>query len=434
MQLSTPDQIRLSLFACIDSLLDRRDEFLADPEKRFVRTQKISFRQTMLFPMTAASENVCTELLDFFDEECLPSPSAMIQRRNQIKPSAFRELFLQFNRVIPVNKTFCGHRLIACDGSRLNLPYNPSDPDTFIQCINGRKGINQIHLNTFYDLLNDYFLDVELQSVHSMNEKGAFCRMIDRNADSGSSPIYIGDRGYASYNIFAHAIHNGQLFLIRVPASFADSIRTGNGHWLEEETEDHEIRVHIGRCRKKNNRQLENYHCIPSKGHYDFIEARSDQVDLLNLRVLKFPVVDDSYEYIVTNLPKYAFSIDRIKELYRLRWGVETAFRHLKYAGNMVHIHSLKKEFLIQEIYGKLTMYNVSSCIAFCVEVKEAGKNRKYDYVINHTQLQKICLRFIRGKIEKVADLIGRFLVPIRPGRSFERKLRRQSADTLAYR
>ena len=62
--------------------------------------------------------------------------------------------------------------------------------------------------------------------------------------------------------------------------------------------------------------------------------------DTLKLRVLKFPISKDSYEYIVTNLPAYAFSMPTIKSLYNLRWNKETAFRHLKYAGNMVHIHS----------------------------------------------------------------------------------------------
>ena len=57
------------------------------------------------------------------------------------------------------------------DGSRVNLPYNPSDSDTFIQCIEGRKGINQIHLNCLYDVLNDLFLDTVLQGIHEGDEK-----------------------------------------------------------------------------------------------------------------------------------------------------------------------------------------------------------------------------------------------------------------------
>ena len=155
--------------------------------------------------------------------------------------------------------------------------------------------------------------------------------------------------------------------------------------------------------------------------------------DTLKLRVLKFPISKDSYEYIVTNLPAYAFSMPTIKSLYNLRWNKETAFRHLKYAGNMVHIHSLKKEFYIQEIFGKLTMYNFASFLAQTVSTEQTDCN-KYTYNLNHTQLQKICIRFLKGIIEDVSPLIQRFLVPVRPDRKFERNLRRQSADTLGYR
>lgn len=181
------------------------------------------------------------------------------------------------------------------------------------------------------------------------------------------------------------------------------------------------------------NKQLQNYHCLPRSRHYDFIEPGSDDVEALQLRVLKFPIGDDSYEYIVTNLPKYAFSMQTIKELYNLRWNHEVAYRHLKYAGNMVHIHSLKRDFLFQEIYAKLTMYNFSSFVATSVgDIKK--ETEKYTYVLNHTQVQKNCIRFLSGRIKDIAELICRYWVPVRPGRKFKRNLRRQSADTLAYR
>jgi hypothetical protein len=357
----------------------------------------------------------------------------MIQRRNQLKPEAFRELFLHFTQKAQILKTFRGYQLIGADGSRVNLPYNPSDAFSHINCIKGRKGINQIHLNTFYDLLNDIFLDAELQGIREMDEKGAFCRLLGRQKDSGRKQIFIADRGYASYNIFGHAIHNKQLFLIRVPAAFAGSMYKGPKHWLEKETEDESITVHIGRRRTKKNAQLQNYHCLSKSRHYDFIEPGSDNTDALQFRVLKFPIGEDSYEYIVTNLPKYAFPLQTIKELYNLRWNHEVAYRYLKYAGNMVHIHSLKREFLFQEIYAKLTLYNFSSFVASAVgDIKK--KTEKYTYVLNHTQAQKNCILFLKGRIEDLTSMICRYLVPVRPGRKFKRNLRRQSADTLNYR
>ena len=85
----TVTEIRHNLFSVFSSLLERRDEFLKNPSSDFTRKKKISFEQTMLFPMIAGADNVATELLDLFGEEELPLPSAMIQRRNQIKKRSF---------------------------------------------------------------------------------------------------------------------------------------------------------------------------------------------------------------------------------------------------------------------------------------------------------------------------------------------------------
>ena len=116
-----------------------------------------------------------------------------------------------------------------------------------------------------------------------------------------------------------------------------------------------------------------------------------------------------------------------------MRWGEETAFRHLKYAGNMVHIHSIKPDFLIQEVYGKLTMYNFSSCITKAIAQKET-RNTAYTYSLNHTQIQKFTRLYLLKKVKKLEILVNRFLVPVRPGRKFKRIIRRQSAVPLAYR
>ena len=196
------------LFSIINSLLDNRDEFLVNPQSDFTRSKKITFSQTILFPMIAGSDNVATELLDYFGENNPPLPSAMIQRRNQVKPEAFKELFLRFTLNIPKLQTFHGYQLVSVDGPRINLPYSPSDESSFIHSIKGRKGINQVHLNALYDPVNAIFLDAILQGIHEMDEKAAFTTFLDQYDRKSGNKIFLADRGYASYNIFAHAIHN----------------------------------------------------------------------------------------------------------------------------------------------------------------------------------------------------------------------------------
>jgi hypothetical protein len=433
MSIISTEQVKSILSSSINSLLEQRELFIVNPNSDFTRAKKITFEQAMLFPLVAASGDVSSELLDFFGEDNLPSASSMIQRRNQIKPEAFIELFKRFTNNVPLNKSFNGYQLVACDGSRINLPYNPSDEDSFIKCIKDRKGINQVHLNALYDVLNDIFIDAELQSVHHMDEKRAFCGFLDKYASADNKRIYIADRGYVSYNVLAHLIHNQQLFLIRMSDTFANNLCVGDKKWLTDECVDKEITINIGRHKTKRFGSLENYHCLASRRTYDYLSPKSNDIDTLKLRVLKFPISENSYEYIVTNLPMYMFSLETIKDLYHLRWNEETAFRFLKYAGNLVHIHSLKRAFLIQEIYAKLVLYNFSTFITSVVEDVEK-KTAKYHYVKNHSQAQKICLRFLRGSIKDVKRLISKCLVPVRLGRSFARNLRRQSADSLTYR
>ena len=99
----------------------------------------------------------------------------------------------------------------------------------------------------------------------------------------------------------------------------------------------------------------------------------------------------------------------------------------------MVHIHSLKTDFLMQEIYGKLTLYNFSSCITKAV-TKRKNVNAVHRYNFNHTQMQKFVRLYVIGAVRDLEKLINRFLVPVRPGRKFKRTVRRQSAEPLSYR
>lgn len=206
--------------------------------------------------MIAGADNVATELLDMFGEEDLPLPSAMIQRRNQVKKEAFQELFYLFNKCIPVTKNFRGYRLIACDGTRLNLPYNPSDKITLVANIEGRKAFNQAHLNALYDIMNDTFLDVEIQGFKDLDENGAFCRFLDKHSETDWNAIYIADRGYCSFNNYAHALHNNQLFLIRMSKSNAKNLCPDSPHLLDESYVDEEVTINVGRRRTKHNKEL----------------------------------------------------------------------------------------------------------------------------------------------------------------------------------
>lgn len=431
----THTQIKDLLLNCINSIPANKEDFFTDPDKNFSRTQKISFLQTMLFPMTMGKENNSCELLDFFPESSIPTQAAMSYRRDQIKVSAFVNLFSSFTDKLPKYKKYQGLRLVACDGTRVNLPYNPKDTETYTCSIKNRKGFNQLLLNCLYDILNGYFLDCISQGYHFMNEKNAFCTMMDR-FPKDVPVLFIADRGYSSFNVIAHAFHNKQYFLIRLTSTMAKNLLKDDIETEKHKTIDLESYVNVGIKYAKKYSSLHNYHRIANPASYDFIEAGSDKVEKIPVRLVKFPLSDDTYEYIVTNLPASEFPMSKIKELYQIRWGIETSFKYLKYAESLNYVHSLKRNFVQQEIFAKLTVYNFCSAIYNITNSKSEHKTkkRKHEYKTDQSYLIKVCIRFLKGKLEEILELIEKKKVPIRPGRTSKRNLIRQSNRPLQNR
>jgi len=248
------------------------------------------------------------------------------------------------------------------------------------------------------------------------------------------SAIFTADRGYDSYNVIAHAINNNHSFVIRLKSTKAMNIFDDISAWDNADSFDIEDDIFIGRVRTKNVKTLRNYHFIRYNQTYDFIQPKCQKVDKFHVRLIKFKLSENNYEYLLTNLPKESFPISDIKEIYRLRWGIEISFRFLKYAVSLNSIHSIKQNFILQEIYAKLTAYNLSSAIMKCISPKSKSDKIKHKYETDKTYLIKLCIRYLKDKLKDILHLISKRKVPVRAGRKFKRNMRRQHADTLQYR
>lgn len=420
--MKTSKKLKRILTNTIDSLTASKDKFLIKPDTDFSRVQKISFNQTMLFPIVAQSKSISEEMIDMFDPKNIPSAAALVYRRNQIHFSAFETLFYRFSKQIIGNELFHGMRLIACDGSKLDMPYNPKEE--FSYCDSTQKGFNKLLLNACYDIQNDCFIDAVIQGVHEMDEFKALCQMMDRYSLE-TLPLFIADRGYFSYNLIAHAIHNDQKFLIRVKSSAANSLFSDRED-LETmnnlDTFDVTDVIHIGRRRNKKTKSLYNYHYVPKDRTYDYIEVGSDVVETFTVRLLKFPISENTTEYIVTNLEEDRFPLSVIKELYGERWQIETAFRFLKHKEELKTVHSKKRNSIFQEIYAKLTCYNFCAVVKASLEKRNPKKTKKYTYNLNKSYLIHLCMLFLKGKAIEVEQLALQKKEPERKGRQFNRK------------
>ena len=94
----------------------------------------------------------------------------LIKEERRLNQKLFNTFFHKFTEIYDKRTNlFKGYRLLACDGSDINIVYNPNDEDTYFK--NGAaKGFNQLHLNAMFDLLDRIYNDVIIQPARKENE------------------------------------------------------------------------------------------------------------------------------------------------------------------------------------------------------------------------------------------------------------------------
>jgi len=377
--------------------------------------------------ISEGSSSTKNELLDFFDMDVqTPTVSAFNQQREKLKPEALEAVFRQFNSLVNSDRDIKDYNYIAADGSSFTFFSKASfaSSDYYISEGHSAKGYYSMHLNAFFDLKRHVYTDAVIQPVHQKDEYSAFCEMVDRyEALPDEKAVFIGDRGYCSYNNMAHAINKGHFFLFRTKDIHSKGL-VGNFDFPETDSFDITVTVTLVRSASKKIQPAEGYtRFIDKATSFDFIVYGSKDTVELSFRVVRFPLSDNTYECVVTNLPSDGFPAERIKSVYFLRWGIESSFRKLKYTIGLINFHAYKPEYIKQEIWAKLISYNLTETVVNNTVVSK--KQRKYDYIVNFSMAAHICGTFLRPAKKNdsivVSSLLQKELVPIRDERQYKR-------------
>ena len=429
--------VKAMLFTSIHELAANPEHYVLHPGKDFSRNRKLGFQRLLLMLLTMEGDCIKEELYRYFGRSTdTPSKAAFYKQRKKVKEDAFRSLLVSFTQKCQKKLLKGKYSLVACDGSAADIFRNPDDSDTFFEP-NGKstRGFNQIHINAFFSVLDKKFTDLLIQPARKRNEYSAFCQMVDRS-ESDTPVIYLCDRGYASYNAFAHVIENGQFFVMRCTDDKTEKIL---GFPLDNIRQlDYHVERILSRSQSKKKRlhpeQEEQYRFVCKNVPMDYITQGHPEYRL-SLRIIRIELSDSCYENLITNLPELDFDFDDLKDLYRLRWDEETSFRDLKYPLCLKAFHSQKYEYIIQEVWARAILYNFCSEIAMAVEIPE--KKRKYVYQVNYSEAIKICGDFLRihdGTTLDVEGLIAQNILPVRPGRTFPRQARFKLPISFCYR
>ena len=430
-----PKYIKNTLHSVIRDMAKHPKDFCRCPEKDFTRNRKLPFEKLLSLLVKMGGHSLRDEMLDCLEFEKTPaSVSALVQQRSKLLSEALEYLFQEFTNRCHKPKLYKGYRLLAVDGSDLQITANPKDPLSYFPGVNGQQPYSLLHLNALYDLNSNLYLDAVVQKRGAANENTALISLVGRS-EIHEPVIIAADRGYESYNTLEHISRKGWKYLIRVRESRGITSALS----LPEGDFDVPVQIFLTRKQTKEVKALmkkhpEKYRFLPDHANFEFLPKGSSEHYPLSFRVVRFQISEDSTETLITNLDKDSFPSDELKHLYRLRWGIETSFRQLKYTIGLSLFQSKKVEYITQEIFARLTMYNFCELITSHVVIQK--KCRKYVYQTNFTAAVHICRQFLRGAVTppKVEALIKTQVVPIRPGRSTPRRTKNIKFNGFFYR
>ena len=436
------DTIKKTLTEAISQLCEVSWMFAKDPGRDFTRKRKLPFDKVISFLLAMEGGSLTTEMLRYFG--CSPdiaSNSAFVQQRGKIHPSAFSSLFDLFVQKTNKDLYYKGFRLLAADGSDIQIPTNSNDPDSYFPVKEGQSAYNLLHLDAMYDLLRHTYTDAVLLGQRKANERNSLCDMIDRSALK--NVLVIADRGYEGFNLMAHIQEKNWRFLIRIQ-DVLNSRGIAAGLDLPE-CDEFDLFVDINLTTKQT-KEVKNlcedrnhYRIIPATNSFDYLPRKNRKSDptvfyRLPFRIVRFQITDGIFETVVTNLDSIDFPASELKQLYNMRWGIETSFRELKYTIGLLHFHAKKVEHIYQEVFARLIMYNFAELVTSPVIIQKA--DCKYAYKANFSVAVHVCRQFLLGNVSPpdVEALIRKHISPIRPGRSRPRKMTTKHAVSFIYR
>lgn len=388
----------------------------------FSRRRKQPFGGMLLFMVNFLKKSLVIEIdsfVNFLNSKSNLSSvkkftkSAFVQKRMKINPAVFKYLsqviientYTESNTTI---KRFYGFRILSVDGSKLTLPNTEELKEEFGESKNQTNtGVVQARISVLYDVLNSLVLDSEMDKLETSERTLA----LKHSNQWKKNDLIIYDRGYPSYDFKYEHIKAEIDYLIRVKTSHSKIVQ----------------------CFVDSGEKSIVTEIFPQEKH-SFIGKDYNKNSPLKVRLVRVDLPSGEVEVLMTSLldsEKYPTKI--FKELYFMRWGIETFYDELKNKLKVGCFTGYSKISILQDFFCAMFISNLQSVIVNDLQEELSIKNRntKLDYKIN-TNLSYGFLKnrilellFKEAPLEEVFnELENLFLqntVPIRANRNNKR-------------
>ena len=234
-----------------------------------------------------------------------------------------------------IGKTFHGHKVIIVDGTKVSLPPTDETKDKYGMSYGHYA---QCQAVGYYELSTGTFEQVDFAQVDTAERSLAQSHM----ASNRTPTLYLTDAGYNGMALIAVIQETGHNVLM--------PLKMGK---LKEEFRRTKRRNGIYEVKLTSN-HLKNY---PDHQHLVGQTIKVRLVRAYGTSRMKSQIL------ITTFLDCREFTWQELSKLYRQRYTIELAFRHLK---QKIRIEQIRKRTLIrieQLLYAAVALYNVSAVI-----------------------------------------------------------------------
>lgn len=391
------------------------DDFMFKCEHRinpnsFTRDRKMGFKNTILLMLNGIKQSLQVEINSFFDNVLKRNDSiskqAFSEARQKISPTAFIELNDAIvNTIYEKNdeyKLWNGYRLCAIDGSVLEVPNTKELREVYGYAYNNAGSAARAKFSCVYDILNKIILKSKIESYDIGERRLAFSMISELIGTHSKKDLMLFDRGYPSNEFMAFLLDNNISFLMRA----------------------------------SKNRSAE----VMKAKNLDQVTSFDYKNKTYKIRILRFLLTSGQEEILITTLFDKQFSVEVLKELYFMRWGIETKYNDLKNRLEIENFSGTTKIAIEQDFYATMYLSNMVELarnqgdeeLASESETKSNKYERKLNFNILVGELKDkfvlILLEPSKRKRDKmfkaIMERVKRSTVPIRPDRHNERNKR----------
>ena len=384
----------------------------------FSRQRKVGFGDTILIILNKTGKGLNAAIRAFRETvqrgNETYSKQAFSKGRMRIKWQALKEIFCDTVKEFYAEfewKKYKGYRVSAIDGTKINLPYNEASKEEFgIQ--SGTGETIQALASCLYDTLNGIILDACIEPCQSSERKLAQEHLDCLSEIRSDKELITFDRGYPSAELLELLENKGFKYLIRADYTFVKGIM----------------------------KKVNSDDCIVC---HTFVKSKiSVKVRVLQIH-LKDSKNNDINEILLSNIFDDDFTPEDFKELYHLRWGIETKYDDIKNKLKIESFSGTSPLAIRQDFFATMFLNNLASIMiaenADEIDELHNSEQNKYQYKANiNTTVsllsEKVIQLFIVSRREQKKILkfiyseIQHSVVPIRPHRSNPRCRKHKSS------